>query len=80
MDFIKGLPKSHGYEVIFVVVDRLTKFVDFIPLPHPYTTVKVVAVFMKDVCKVHGMPKTIVSDKDSFHSPFLARVVQVARY
>lgn len=41
MDFITGLPKSHGFDVIMVVVDRLTKFVHFMPLSHPYTTAKV---------------------------------------
>ena len=63
MDFIEGLPKSHGYEVIFVVVDRLTKFVHVIALSHPYTAAKVAAVFMKNVFKLHGMLKTIVSDR-----------------
>ena len=41
MGFIEGLPKSHGYEVILMVVDRLTKFVHFISLSHPYTAAKV---------------------------------------
>lgn len=38
MDFIEGLPKSHNKLVIFVVVDRFTKFAHFIPLSHPYST------------------------------------------
>lgn len=37
MDFIDGLPKVKGYEVIMVVVDRLSKYVQFIALKHPYT-------------------------------------------
>ena len=41
-----------------------TKFVHFIPLSHPYTTDKVAAVFMKEVFKLHGLPKSIVSDRD----------------
>ncbi|GAU28429.1 hypothetical protein TSUD_54810 [Trifolium subterraneum] len=37
MDFITGLPKSKGYEAIYIVVDRLSKYCHFIPLKHPYT-------------------------------------------
>ena len=64
LDFINSLPKSHGFEVIMVVVDRLTKYVHFMPLSHPYTAAKVAAMFMKDIFRLHGMPQSIVSDKD----------------
>lgn len=46
LDFIEGLPKSQGFEVILVVVDRLTKYVHFIPISHPYTTAKVASLYM----------------------------------
>ena len=36
MDCIGGLPKSHGYDMIMVVVDQLSKHAHFIPLTHPY--------------------------------------------
>ena len=65
MDFIKSLTKSHGYDVVFVVVEKLTKFFHFIPLSHPYTTAKVAVVFMKEVFKLHSMLKSIVSDRDA---------------
>jgi len=46
MDFIEGLPKSWGKSVIFVIVDRLTKFAHFLPLSHPYTARTVAATFL----------------------------------
>ncbi|MCI14640.1 polyprotein-like, partial [Trifolium medium] len=49
MDFITGLPKSKGYEAIFVVVDRLSKYSHFIPLKHPYTARSLAEVFSKEV-------------------------------
>jgi hypothetical protein len=64
MDFTEGLPFSHNYYMILVVVDRLTKCGRFLSLSHPYTTYKLAQLFLANVLKLHGMPKTIVSYRD----------------
>ena len=45
MDFISGLPMSQRLDTIMVVVDRLTKYVHFIGLSHPYSAAKVAVLF-----------------------------------
>ncbi|KAJ0565851.1 putative nucleotidyltransferase, Ribonuclease H [Helianthus annuus] len=64
MYFISGLPKSQGKEVIFVVVDRLTKYSHFMALSHPFTAAQVAQLFLDNVYKLHGWPSTITSDRD----------------
>ena len=65
MDFIEGLPKSEGYSVIMVIVDRLTKYAHFIPVKHPYTAPSIAKLFLDHIVKLYGMPQSIVSDRDT---------------
>ena len=79
MDFILGLPRSGSYDTIFVVVDRLTKFAHFMPLRHPYSAVKVAEVFVREVVRLHGFPRSVVSDRDRvFVSHFWEELMRMA--
>lgn len=57
-------PKSGSYDVIFVVVDRLNIYNHFIALSHPFTTIEVAQIYLDNVFKLHGQPRSIVSDRD----------------
>ncbi|WVZ98670.1 hypothetical protein U9M48_044077 [Paspalum notatum var. saurae] len=64
MDFIEGLPKSEGFNAIFMVVDRFTKFAHFIAIKHPYTAQVIARCILDNVVRLHGLSKSIVSDRD----------------
>jgi hypothetical protein len=64
LDFIEGLLLSQGKDTIMVVVDRLSKSAHFLTLSHPFTAKTVAEKFMEGIIKLHGMPKSIVSDRD----------------
>jgi hypothetical protein len=64
MDFITGLPKTKsGYDSIWVVVDHFTKVAHFIPVKTTYTSAKLAHIYMKRIVCLHGVPKSIVSDR-----------------
>ena len=72
MDFITHLPPTRsGYTSIMVVVDRLTKMVHFLPTFDSVSAEDVAALFRDRVFCLHGMPQSIVSDRDvKFTSAF----------
>lgn len=55
---------SNSKSTIFVVVDKLSKYADFIPFSHPYTAIEVARLFFYYIFKLHGQPKFLVCDQD----------------
>ena len=62
-DFITRLPIAQGYNSILVVVDRLTKMVHFISTTEKTLAEELARLFRDNVWKLHGLPKSIVSDR-----------------
>ncbi|GJS15550.1 putative reverse transcriptase domain-containing protein [Tanacetum coccineum] len=65
MDFVTKLPKSsQGYDTIWVIVDRLTKSAIFIPMRETDTLEKLARMYLKEVVTRHGIPVSIICDRD----------------
>lgn len=80
MDFIKKLPKLVGFDLVLVIVDRPSKYAHFLPLKTPFTASGVTRVFAKEVVRLHGIPRSIVSKR--FLSHFWTKLfrLQVTRF
>lgn len=64
LDFIEGLPRSEQFNCILVVVDKFSRYAHFIPLSHPFLALDAAVSYMKNIYKLHGMPKVLISDRD----------------
>ena len=63
MDFIEWLPVSKGFNMILVVVDRLTKMAHFIPTRSNIDAPQLAKIFLQNILTKHGTPADIVSNR-----------------
>ena len=79
MDFIDGLPRSKRSNTsIWVIVDRLTKSAHFIPVKSRRTASSLASIYLKEIVRLHGIPSSIVSDRDPiFTSEFWKSLQEV---
>ena len=65
MDFLVGLPRTPaGHDLIWVIIDRLTKSAHFLPVKTTYLVEKYAKVYIAEIIRLHGEPMSIVSDRD----------------
>jgi hypothetical protein len=72
LDFITGLPKNQKKnDSIMVVIDKLSKSAHFIPVKSTYKAINIAEIFMKEIFRLHGIPKMVISHRDvKFMSKF----------
>ena len=80
MDFIDGLPRSQkgGNEAIWVVVVCLTKSAHFIPVKKTRTVALLAQLYVKEIVRLHGIPSSIMSDRDPLFTSEFWRSLQAA--
>ena len=65
MDFVVGLPRSQaGHDGIWVIVDRLMKASHFLPFKIRWSVSKLAELFISEIVRIHGVPISIVSERD----------------
>ncbi|GKE61206.1 putative reverse transcriptase domain-containing protein, partial [Tanacetum coccineum] len=79
MDFVTKLPKtSSGQDTIWVIVDRLTKSAHFLPMKETDSMEKLTRLYLKEVVSRHGLPISIISDRDSRFTSYFWQSLQKA--
>ena len=65
MDFVTHLPRtSRGHDLVWVIVDRLTKLAHFLAMQMTFTLEQFCRLYIREIVQLHGLPLSIVSDWD----------------
>nr|GEY62731.1 putative reverse transcriptase domain-containing protein [Tanacetum cinerariifolium] len=81
MDFVTKLPRtSSGYDTIWVIVDHLTKSAHFLPMREDDSMDKLTKLYLKEVVTRHGIPISIISDRDPRYYGLRDQTVKVKPY
>jgi len=64
MDFVGPFPLANNLDYIWVILCRLTSMVHLIPLRTTVTAAQLAPIFISEIVRLHGLPDTIVSDRD----------------
>ena len=65
MDFLTHFPRtSQGHDEVWVIMDRLTKSVHFLAVRMTFTLEEFYRLYIQDIFRLHGVPVSIVSDRD----------------
>ena len=79
IDFVVGLPRTiEGYDAIWVVVDWLTKSAHFIPIKVTFSMERLAEIYVASIVCIHGVPVSIISDRDARFTLQFWRCVQRA--
>ena len=79
IDFITKLPKtSSGHNMIWVIVDRLTKSTHFLAIKDTDKLEKLANIYIKEVVSRHGVPTSIISDRDARFTSHFCKTLQDA--
>ena len=71
IDFVTELPASGGFDTIWSITDRLTKAVHFVPISSKTTASDLAEHFLREVHRLHGVPRAIISDRDKLFTSAL---------
>ncbi|GJV71626.1 putative reverse transcriptase domain-containing protein [Tanacetum coccineum] len=79
MDLVTKFPRSSGgYDAIWVIVDRLTKSAHFLPIREDYKMEKLARIYINEIVARHGVPVSIISDRDGRFASHLWQALQEA--